>query len=282
MPLPSLYQWDATAHSLHKAIQLLGALRALLFEPVPNALHLAEKIKQEGVSSDVLPGGSEVTVDFREAALAVRQHDGLTRTIPLTGHTQGSLLEVMLVDLQTSELATILTGNGTLTSQFIEALAAKKNRPPSYYDYLRGNQPLEVDPNRSADYSTALYAIFTGVARFRARLNGFMTPIVVWPEHFDLSFLWFATDKADENAAHLNFGFAPYSAGIDFPYLYVTAYPMPEDVALPPLPASAYWNTEGWTGVVLPYTEIARANDSELFVEIMCGNIFKALRPLLG
>jgi hypothetical protein len=48
------------------------------------------------------------------------------------------------------------------------------------------------------------------------------------------------------------------------------------------LPAPARWHQEGWTGVVLPYSAIAAADDPENFVEMMCTAIFKALRSLLG
>ena len=44
----------------------------------------------------------------------------------------------------------------------------------------------------------------------RARLNGPMTPIVVWPEHFDLSFLWFASAQATDRFPHMNFGCASW------------------------------------------------------------------------
>jgi hypothetical protein len=49
----------------------------------------------------------------------------------------------------------------------------------------------------------------------------------------------------------------------------------------PKLPAPASWNTQGWTGVVVHYNDIARQADPALFVEEMCLGIFAALRPLL-
>ena len=285
MQLPSLDHWDATALSLQKVGLLLGGVRRLRLDPMPNFLHLGMKIVPEGLSTDVLPGGAEVIADFRRSALAVRQAGG-ERMIPFAGHSQKSLLDALLVELKTGELAGALLNDrreGSLTDQLLDAIAAKTNRPASQFAYLVDEMALEVDAELAKRYAGSLYRIFTGVARFRARLAGMMTPVVVWPEHFDLSFLWFAGEKADENAPHLNFGFAPFSAGMNFPYLYAYAYPMPKGddgkPVLPELPTPAYWNTEGWTGVVLPYAEIARAVEPEQFVESMCAAFYHVLLP---
>src|SRR5919109_78870 len=72
---------------------------------------------------------------------------------------------------------------------------------------LTNDAPLLIDAHASADYAQALDRVFTATARFRARLTGLQTPIVVWPEHFDLSFLWFATERATDEFPHMNFGF---------------------------------------------------------------------------
>jgi len=45
------------------------------------------------------------------------------------------------------------------------------------------------------------------------------------------------------------------------PYFYVTAYPTPDGFAGSPLPAGARWQTEGWTGAVLPYAELLYSDD---------------------
>jgi hypothetical protein len=141
--------------------------------------------------------------------------------------------------------------------------------------------PLELVPQLAADYAQALYRIFTATARFRARLVGPMTPVVLWPEHFDLSFLWFATDKATEGNPHLNFGFAPYSEGLPRPYLYSYAFPLPADFNAPKLPSLARWHTTGWTGVVVSYDELANLADPEAAIEETFTDIYEILSPVL-
>ena len=138
-----------------------------------------------------------------------------------------------------------------------------------------------VDPQVSGQYMDALYRIFTAVARFRARLTGPMTPIVVWPEHFDLSFLWFATDKATDEFPHMNFGFAPFDAETERPYLYAYAYPMPDAFERLPLPARARWHTSGWRGALVPYDALTAVEHPEAEIEAIGAAIYGVLSPTL-
>jgi hypothetical protein len=289
MSLPSLANWGMTAHNLHKAARVLGVLRMVRLPHVPNYLEMALKIRPDGLSTDVLPGGSEVLLDFQQASLLVFAQDVQIASIPLAGQSQTSLLKALLSALKSGELADILkdVGEDALIDRFLSAASAAGHDLSSPENQISGNEPLDVDQRVAQNYGQALYRIFTGVARFRAHLNGPQTPVVVWPGHFDLSFLWFATERAEESAPHMNFGFAPYGGGIDEPYLYAYAYPLPPAQGnltrtLPEVPAPAYWNTQGWTGVVLPYSSIAAVTDPEGYVEQMCERIFRALRPLLG
>ena len=101
--------------------------------------------------------------------------------------------------------------------------------------------------------------------------------MVVWPGHFDLSFLWFATDNATEKGPHLNFGFAPFSDGLPRPYLYSYAWPLPAGFSASSLPPMAYWHTIGWTGVVVPYDELVKVADPEAVIEETFTEIYKTL-----
>jgi hypothetical protein len=125
----------------------------------------------------------------------------------------------------------------------------------------------------SASYGQALYRVFSATARFRARLAGPQTPIVVWPEHFDLSTLWFPTNDRPDAAPVMNFGFAPFDAVGERPYLYTYAYPMPDGFKRLPLPAPARWNTAGCKGMRVPYEELAKADDPKTLIEALFEHI---------
>jgi hypothetical protein len=281
--LPNLDGAQPTLRSLHTVARLLGAVRLLVYERQPNFLELGLKVVPQGLSTDLLPAGGEVILDFTRLALVYRPASGDETGISISGSSQAALLETLLAAIHARELAAVVPRSGSQSYSDAAFLAADSfaNRIRPKRDHLSDTTTLSFGAQAAADYAKALYAIFTGVARFRARLNGYMTPAVVWPEHFDLSFLWFAA-APDEAHPHLNFGFAPYSTGIDYPYFYAYAYPYPAQYAAPTLPPGARWNTKSWTGMVLPYAEVARHENAEAFVEDACELGFRSLRALLG
>ena len=140
---------------------------------------------------------------------------------------------------------------------------------------------MDVDPRVSAEYAEALYRIFTATPRFRARLAGPQTPIVVWPEHFDLSTLWFPTDDRSDAAPVMNFGFAPFDGTTERPYLYAYAYPMPAGFETLPLPAPARWQTATYNGLFVAYDDLAKADDPEALIEALFEQVYALLAPSL-
>jgi hypothetical protein len=281
--LAKLTNWETTARSLHKATQLLGAIRMLLLERVPNYLELSTVIQPNGLSSGVLPFGGEILLDFQKAALIYENEGGKTTLLPLVGNNQATLLEKLLVAIN-ADLPILPQTDGTGMSLTEALMIALKERAHPFLprrEDLTDETPFEIDPAFSGDYSQAIYQIFTATARFRARITGPMTPVVVWPEHFDLSFLWFATPQATDDQPHMNFGFAPYSAGLPRPYLYAYAYPMPEGFESLKLPALAHWNTEGWKGVVVAYDDLVKQSEPEKVIEDIFLKIYEVLSPTL-
>lgn len=278
--LPSLTNWDDTAHSLHHAAESLGGLRQLIHEHVSNWLELGLKVVPDGLSTDKLAAGGEVVLNFRRVSIIYTPADEAAIVIPLIGKTQASLTQALLEHIRPADLKDALKDapRGNLVQGLVDALAADGHKGKNFF----GSEPFKVEVQQASDYADVLYALFTGMARFKARLVGHMTPAVVWPEHFDLAALWFVNGDMDEYGAQLNFGFAPFSEGFPRPYLYATVYPLPKDAQLPALPSPAYWTTESWTGVIVDYDAIAAQADAALFVEQICLDIFAAIRPLLG
>lgn len=284
MALPCLKAWTETAQSLHQAAQLIGALRMLLLEPVPNYLELGLKIVPAGLSSDILPGRGEVTLSFQTGSLDYRRGDGRLTRIPVNGQTQASLLQALLEAMQDDDLVLVLdkTRPEEMIGVFLAGLRSRQHPLHDQHAHLTGMTPLRVDPASGREYAEALYRIFTAVACFRSRLVGPMTPTVVWTEHFDLSMLWFGNPDMDDHQPHMNFGFAPFSPGFERPYLYAYAYPYPANFVLPDLPPPARWHQDGWMGVVVDYDEIATQPDPEGFIEQIYLEIFHILSHVLG
>ncbi|NDJ75247.1 MAG: hypothetical protein GYB65_03220 [Chloroflexi bacterium] len=286
MALPTLADWQRTSRALHQATMLLGPIQNALFAPRKNYLHLAMHIQPNGLSSPILPRGGRVEVDFVQGAVVYHRAHGAAVMLKLAEHTQQTLFEALLNELKHDELAAFLAdaGSGSLAKELIDKLNAisLKTAFLALAD-LQHTDPLIYEPQDAHNYADVLYTMFTGVARFRARLEGHMTPIVVWAEHFDLSTLWFHPGNAamDDTKAHMNFGFAPFSTGYERPYLYVYIYPYPDPFELPVLPEPAIWHTAGWTGVVVNYDDMATQSNAAQFVETTCLDLFKVLSPFL-
>jgi hypothetical protein len=284
MPLPALSNWSATSTALHKAAYVIGAIRLLRVPHQDHYLEVALTPTPNGLTTQMLPGDTEIQLDYKRGAILVQPKGAAETTISLAGHNQESLLSALLAALSGNELADIMkaVSPGEQINRLFETYE-NTERPfvPERKDYT-DTTPLEFDPQQASDYAVALDAVFTGIARFRGRLQGTMTPMVVWPEHYDLSFLWFKGAGESESEPHMNFGFAPFSDGMDYPYLYAYCYPMKDGDATPQLPDGVRWNTDPWTGCVLPYDEIAKQADPLAFVEAACKGIFAAQLNILA
>lgn len=254
MRLPLLTNFESTRDSLHRAAQVLGALKKTLVPPQANALHLSLFVTSEGLTTGKLAKGGRLKLNF--VRRAVEYHPA-----------QGEQASVSLIGINPA----------TLASALVEFTAQEQGSVDTLPLPSDSTSPFSLDATSAADYGRALYGVYTGLARFRARLLGTMTPMVVWPHGFDLSFLWFRGNDPDEHSQpHLNFGFSPGSAGFPRPYLYAYAYPSPDDLTSRQLPAPARWFTESWKGAVVDYDKVTD-EDAEAQIETLATEIYASL-----
>ncbi len=281
MRLPPLDNWDTTSRVLHHATMLLVPIQKALVTRRGNYLHLAMDINEGGVSSLRLPMGGLIEVDFAQGSIVYHRGSGSSATLSFADHTQKTLFEALLAELQKDELSELLGGGER--GSMADLLLTDKLDGFWPLDEVSHTDPLIYDRDEGRAYAEIQYGVFTGLARFRARLGGHMTPIVIWGEHFDLSTLWFhpANPEMDDYKAHINMGFAPFSAGFDRPYLYTYIYPYPDSFELPALPAGAEWHTDGWRGVVIRYDELVKKGELARYVESISRQVFDVLCPYL-
>jgi hypothetical protein len=278
---PTLEQptFDETLRSLHLASRLLSVVSLLQRDHQPMYFELALQPTPRGLRTGNLPDGIEATVDFARAAIVLQHNGAEVATVDLADRSQGEALRALLPEVQ-RHLPTALPAP-TVEAAF-EAIQARQGEIVLSREELTDSAPLHIDGAVAADYARVLYTLFTGLARFRARIAGAMMPVVVWPHGFDLSMLWFAGPAMDDHKTpHLNFGFSPRSGGLPRPYLYVTAWPLPENYAPPALPDGARWHTEGWRGVVASYDGLRSAENLEERVESVYEEVYGVLRAAL-
>jgi hypothetical protein len=167
-----------------------------------------------------------------------------------------------------------------LAGAVLEMLAEEGHDVHLNREKLADQTPFHVDEHLAEEYAEALYSVFTAAARFRARLFGPQTPLVVWPHGFDLSFIWFAGAGSDERQErHMNFGFSPGSAGFERPYLYAYASPSPSNLAEIALPALVNVILQPWKGVFVHYDDLVDVADPQAVIEELYDGIYRALSP---
>jgi len=282
MSLAKLENWEKTGHGLHGGALLLGAVQRLTQPPQPAYLELGLEVTPERLSTGPLPAGGHLGLDFISSSLVYSAARGSGADFPLNGRSQADVFTELFGHLASGELQDVLPAGKDLFERVSLGIAARGGRyKPPKREILFDETPIEIDSKTARNYWRAFQEVHTGIGRFVDQLDLLRTPLVVWPEHFDLSTLLFLGNEIDEGKPHLNFGFAPYSEGIEFPYLYAYAYPYPDRYQPPALPAGAYWNTQYWTGAVVPYEVIAEPPNSAEWVSACCREIYQGLRPLL-
>ena len=283
MRLPALADWTTTAHGLHRAVQILAGVQMLLYAHDPHYGEVALKPVPEGIATGRLPDGGRITLDMRRAALIYCQADDTETQVPLAGASQAYSNRALLQALRETILAGTLSDAETsaLVEKFTSAVRAKYPELPLHHTEYSNAEPLAIDPAVAREYAFALDTFFTGIARFRARVQGHWSRLVVFPEHFDMATIWYANPDYDENKPHIAVGFAPFSPGFERPYWYATMYPYPKDATFPVLPKPARWTHGTWHGVVIDYDALTGEDDPVLAIEQVTGEVFDILRNFL-
>ena len=258
MSLPGLKDWKNTCEALHQASQVIGAVRAAAVVPEPNWIHLGLHVLPQGLTTGMLPSVGELVLDFTTLTILYQPPENDPAGFALAQHSQQSLADAVEQGL----------------AAFGQPVTLKR-------DKLAGKTVFDLDPRQAADYANVLYRFSEMFKRFRASLPGTKTPAIVWPHGFDLSFLWFATDRASEEAPHMAFGFSPGSAGLDRPYIYTYVYPLPENLTSYELLPHTRWHTQGWTGTVTAYDDLISQQNPETVIEEILHTLHRTLAPAL-
>jgi len=139
-------------------------------------------------------------------------------------------------------------------------------------------EPRRFDSQCSSDYAAALWWMNMRFRELSASLKGGqVSPILLYPHHFDLSLVWFPF----EDKRQVAIGFSTGDQTISEPYLYLTAYPEPEGFSGLKLPLGTHWQATGFSGAILPYSVLSKSADP---IKVFRGyaRLIAAAQPLFG
>jgi hypothetical protein len=280
--LPFSPNWLTTAQSLNQAAELLGGIRRLTQPRQPISLHLTLEVTPAGLSVGKLPQNGKLWLDFAAAQICYQKpHEESGRSIVLNGQTQAEIF-ANLLELLADELAGLIPHSPNRVDNFFQALSDQGGYVPPREEYGK-TQALTLDLPECQNYAHWHWQMFTALARFRARLAGTLSPLIVWPHHLDLATIWFKENLLNDHLPHIALGFAPYSPSLPQPYFYAYAYPTPADFQpTSPLPNGLVWENSAYRGLYLASDTIAQQNNPAEFVESACQMSYQVLLQALS
>lgn len=231
MALPELQDWEATRSALHQVALVVSAIRIASSDPLPNALRYSTNVTDGGISTTELNVGGELFFDYASFTVTYQRDDAEAFKIDARDYNQQTLMQSVLAEFKKLNI----------------------DLEPSM-EHITHDEPFAVNMALAKDYATVSNAVFAMLARVKAKLNGAMTPLVVWAHHFDMAFIWFATNDTDEHHdPHVAIGFAPFSEGIDRPYFYAYGWSQETGYIQVDVQPPAQAITEGYTGLYVDY-----------------------------
>lgn len=251
-PPLSLSEWRDTRDTLRGYAQLLGKIRQSLTPPQPHWWHVSLRVTNSGLTTTPMPiPGTEDTVEIR---LDLLNHNVIIE------HSRQVTPDTLALSAQSIR---------EFRDQVLERLAAMDVRPAIDRSLFDSDQPGVYDRAAVTRYFRAASAIDGILKQFKSELSGRTSPVQLWPHHFDLSLVWFSgrkvpdVDPADEEYSdeQMAFGFSTGDEGIPEPYIYITAYPWPEQLGDMSLPAPALWHLETWKGALIMYDALREFPD---------------------
>ena len=252
---------SATRDALHAYARVLGNVLKSFRSTRKHWWHASLRPSLTGLTTGIVNAGT----DF-ELALNLRESQ-------LLGRTSGG-----------AKFAEALQGQPTLIlatqiNDFLIAGGVDDQQIPKVSEY-NDDGFAGYSKDHAANVSQVLSFVTAAMTEFRSGIREETSPIQLWPHHFDLSMLWLPGEKIrgqdpmDEEYSdkQMNFGFTFGDEGIPEPYFYVTVYPLPDGFERLQLPAGSRWQSDGFSGVVLPYQSLIENSDpSDYLLELWNG-----------
>lgn len=235
---PIFGDWRGTRETLHAYCKVASAIRAAFTPEQPRHGHLGLRVYTSGLTTTAISFPEDPAQTFA-LSLDLRNHYFILSTSG--GHVQ---------QLRLSEgLSATQLGN-ELLARLAELGVEGKVPPKSYSSDAKRDYALD----EAERFLAALRLANQVFEDARKELRQASDAVQLWPRLFDLSFVAPANDE-DKS---ITFGLALQPGN---EYFYVSPHPFDKGLAQQALPNGARWNTDGWKGAMLPYSEVAGKAD---------------------
>ena len=255
------------AHRAYSA--LLGKIKLSIAPVQKHWWHAALSPTFNGLSTGALAKQDidfELNLDILNSSLCIKFRDDVDVIIPLIGQSNASLF---------NEIKSTLTEKGVSLS-IDESI-------------VNNTEYTEYSSNDSRFIANALFFVTKSFRKVRYAQRNETGPVVLWPHHFDVAFLWFSGRlipdgdpmDAENSDEQMNIGFLFGDDSIPEPYFYITAFPWQESFKDTALPQGAYWNKEGFNGAILPWSVLHTHKEPEKFLNEFCELLLAAGKTLM-
>ena len=266
---PSLdaYAIGGTKEALHAYSRVVGAWLKTSQPKRKHWWHASLRPSLSGLSTGVIHAGVDIELELNLIESQLRGHTSAGERMTESLHGQSPL-----------ELASRI-------QEFMVAAGVSSDCIPD----LNGVDSEELtgyNPEYAFKLGRAINTVSVALKQFRAGIREETSPVQLWPHHFDLSMLWLPgpkiagqdPDNEEYSDKQMNFGFTFGDETIPEPYFYVTAYPLPDSLAELRLPAGTIWQTDGFSGAVLRYSDLVRSTNPQSYLISLWSQLLSAGR----
>ncbi|MGB3729092.1 MAG: DUF5996 family protein [Thermodesulfobacteriota bacterium] len=215
--------------------KFIGSIRANMTPEQKNYWHISLLTGPQGFRTTPIPyedGTFEISLNLISHSVGIASSTGNVRSIPLKGQSLSVFSGELLSVLETMNI-----------------------KPTVDLEKFQDNSELAYDKNTASDifrsYSLVdiMFKTFKGIIPFET------SPVQLWPHHMDIAFTCYP-GVDNKKIEQIGLGYLTGDETIEEPYFYITAYPELEDISDITLANDAYWNPDGWQGVVLKYKDL--------------------------
>ncbi len=241
LPLLDYDRIHQTTDAIHMYSKLIGTIRAKMTPAQKDFWHISLHTGPQGFRTTPIPNEEgntfEISLNLISHSANISSSTGNVRSIPLKGQSVSAF-----------------------SNKLLSALENMNINPDIDIEKFQDKSELVYDQNTASDifrsYSQVdiLFKTFKGIIPFET------SPVQLWPHHMDIAFTCYP-GVDNKRIEQIGLGYLTGDETIEEPYFYITAYPELEDISEITLEKDAYWNPNGWQGVVLKYKDLITSDN---------------------